>query len=60
MDAILVVKTDLEASCFGRMIMMNWHLGLEGLGTWWVARMIVRAYVLGLWRNARRLKIRKF
>lgn len=62
MDAILVGKTDLEGSCIGRMIMMDWDLGAdeERCGAWCVLTLVARASLLGVWRNLRMVKIRRF
>lgn len=59
-DSILVTSTDLESSCIGRAIKMHWDRGLSGLGTLCTTRMVLEALFVGVWRNMRQLRIRRF
>lgn len=59
MDSILVDCADLEASCIGRAIKLHWDLGVQELGTCRTGRMVVEATLVGVWRNLRRLKVRR-
>lgn len=58
-DSILVACAELEGSCIGRLIKLHWDLGGEELGTVRMWRLVVEALVRGVWRNLRRLRVRR-
>jgi hypothetical protein len=58
--SILVGFQDLESSRFGRAIKEHWDGGMARPSTLWIVRMLFEACFVGLWRNVRRLKLRKF
>jgi hypothetical protein len=59
-DSILVRVQSLESSRFGRALKEHWDGGMTRPSNLWVSRMVFEAFFVGLWRNVRRLKLRKF
>lgn len=57
-DSILVVCAELEGSCMGKAIKLQWDLGVDELGTWWTGRLVSEAVLIGVGRNLRRLRAR--
>jgi len=59
-ESILVTYQSLEATRFGRAIKKHWDGGMTRPSNLWIVRMVLEAFFVGLWRNMRRLKLRKF
>ena len=59
-ESILVTRQSLESSRFGRALKEHWDGDMTRPSTWWIVRMVFEAFFVGLWRNVRRLKLRRF